>query len=447
MTTTHNMGRLMTVNELKQKQTNGPWNWDKYFEAFQPLQLDYLQDDSMVRLAHPKYLLGLDAYLETWVRTDPNFFVILNIYMQIMATITIKGHLPIKEFAASGKIAACVMLGARLFPAAMDHLIYYQRLKQFGAANGINPGGANDLATTKFLRSQVQGMLDSFTFSYSLSQSVTEENRVHVYRRVSRLMLSPGFLNDTDGKLTDTAIKELAVNVPVGDEPAVADLLDTSRQTFPALYWKKNSSYQMFRNQYSPLYATYTPSINHLYVPMGVFTKPVFRNSQKNRIFTAAAGYLVISGFMKALTMSGAMVSDGILMPENWVGYSWSRKMERYATCLMADRKKNDTMESLMDLHLLASVVPAYRYYKRMVLEKAFPRPEFRIDWVSDLSSTQLFFYNWALLHCGTDMGKELIDLTAKNNPYFHTSFKCEKGAPMYKAKPCILWNTTRMNY
>ncbi|XP_050028169.2 uncharacterized protein [Dermacentor andersoni] len=180
---------------------------------------------------------------------------------------------------------------------------------------------------------------------------------------------------------------------------------------------------------------------------MGVFTKPVFRNSQKNRIFTAAAGYLVMSGFMKALTMSGAMVSDGILMPENWVGYSWSRKMERYATCMMADRKKNDTMESLMDLHLLASVVPAYRYYKRMVLEKAFPRPEFRIDWVSDLSSTQLFFYNWALLHCGSDMGKELIDLTAKNNPYFHTSFRCEKGAAMYKAKPCILWNTTRINY
>ncbi|XP_075551313.1 membrane metallo-endopeptidase-like 1 isoform X2 [Dermacentor variabilis] len=447
MTATQNMPTLVTLYDLKNTLGTQTWNWKQYFHPFEALNLDYLQDDSTVKLAHPKYLLGLDEYLETWVRADQNFYVILDVYLQVMANINLKGHLALKDYAESGKPAACVMLGARLFPAAMDHLIYYQRLKQFGAPNGINPGGANDIATMKFLRSQVQGMLDSFTFSYSLSQSVTEENRVRVYRRVSRLMVSPGFLNETDGKLTDTAIKELALNVPAGDDFTMVDALDMSRQTFPALYWKTNSSYHMFRNQYSPLYATYTPSLNHLYVPMGVFTKPVFRNSQKNRIFTAAAGYLVMSGFMKALTMSGAMVSDGILMPENWVGYSWSRKMERYATCMMADRKKNATMESLMDIHLLASVVPAYRYYKRMVLEKAFPRPEFRIDWVSDLSSTQLFFYNWALLHCGSDMGKELIDLAAKNNPYFHQSFKCEKGAPMYKAKPCMLWNTTRINY
>lgn len=448
LTTHHNMGKLMTIGQIKDLPKIGRWNWQEYFSAFDSLNLDYLQDDSMVRLAHPKYLLGLDAFLESWHQADPNFGVILNVMLQTIAHLQSASFLTIKkEPPKPVRTALCVMLAARLFPASMDHLLYYQRRKQFGAANGINPGGTKDPEMMKFLRSEVQGMLDSLTFSYSLSQSVTEENRVHFFRRVSNMMVAPGFLNDSTGAITDAALKELAENVPSGDEIDLYGATQQARQKFPGLYWKQNSSYLMFRNQFSPLYATYTPSLNHLYVPMGVFTKPIFRNSQKNRIFAATSGYLVMSGVMKALTLSGSMVVDGLLTPENWVGYSWSRKMERYASCIAPDRKKNDTIESIMDLHLLAAVVPAYRYYKRMVLHKAFPRPEFRIDWVSHLSSTQLFFYDWALLHCGSEMGKELIDLTAKNNPYFHQSFQCEKGNPMYKDKPCLLWNTTRRNY
>ncbi|KAH7946602.1 hypothetical protein HPB52_001846 [Rhipicephalus sanguineus] len=100
-----------------------------------------------------------------------------------------------------------------------------------------------------------------------------------------------------------------------------------------------------------------------------------------------------------------------------------------------------------MDIPLLAAVIPAYRYFKRMVLEKAFPRPEFRIDWISDISSTQLFFYKWAMLHCGTTMGKEIIDLSAKNSRYFHEAFNCEPTSKMYKRNTCDLWNTTRRDY
>ncbi|XP_037518748.2 uncharacterized protein LOC119395816 [Rhipicephalus sanguineus] len=180
---------------------------------------------------------------------------------------------------------------------------------------------------------------------------------------------------------------------------------------------------------------------------MGVFTPPVFRNSQKNRIFAATSGYLVMAGVMKALTMSGAMVVPNQQMGENWVGYSWSRKMEKYALCLSTDRKDNSSIMAAMDIPLLAAVIPAYRYFKRMVLEKAFPRPEFRIDWISDISSTQLFFYKWAMLHCGTTMGKEIIDLSAKNSRYFHEAFNCEPTSKMYKRNTCDLWNTTRRDY
>ncbi|KAL1475976.1 hypothetical protein MTO96_036882 [Rhipicephalus appendiculatus] len=141
------------------------------------------------------------------------------------------------------------------------------------------------------------------------------------------------------------------------------------------------------------------------------------------------------------------MVVSGQQMTENWIGYSWSRKMEKYAQCLMKDRKDNTSIIAAMDIPYHAAVIPAYRYFKRMVLEKAFPRPEFRIDWLSDISSTQLFFYNWALLHCGTTMGKELIDMAAMNSRYFHEAFKCEPGSKMLKAKTCDLWNTTRRDF
>ncbi|KAL3202966.1 hypothetical protein MRX96_042247 [Rhipicephalus microplus] len=291
-----------------------------------------------------------------------------------------------------------------------------------------------------FLAQDVRNMLDSMAFSFSLSQSVTEENRVHFYRRLKHMKVSPGFFNDTDG-ISDAHLTPWESRIVGGDEgPDPYGAPIQARLAYEDHYWKaKDATYLKFRNPYSPLYATYTPTEDHLFVPMGVYTPPVFRNSQKNRIFTAASAYLVMVGVMKALTMSGSMVVNGQQVGENWVGYSWSRKMEKYALCLSTERKDNTSILPAMDIHYHAAVIPAYR---------AFPRPEFRIDWISDLSSTQLFFYNWALLHCGTDFGKELIDIAARNSWYFRDSFNCEPGTPMYKAKnPCDLWNTTRREY
>ncbi|KAK8773699.1 hypothetical protein V5799_011768, partial [Amblyomma americanum] len=163
------------------------------------------------------------------------------------------------------------------------------------------------------------------------------------------------------------------------------------------------------------------------------------------RIFYGTASYLVMTGMMKAMSLTDAMVVKGQLVPENWIGYSWTRKIERFAECI--GRPTNDTMDVFTDPYMLGAVTPAFRFYRRKIFEKAYPRPEFRVDWVSDLSSTQLFFYSWAMLHCGTKQGQELIDLATKNNFYFLDSFKCEAGLKAYAAKPCDLWNTTRRDY
>lgn len=445
--TLQHMARLVTVSDLKNQHSQGNWSWATFFSAFDDLGLSYLSDDSYVKLVHPKYLLGLNAFFDEWYnKVQAHVRIFANCMMQTMALVqTLGPHLFPK---GPQKKAACVMHCARLFPAAMDHMLFYTRSTQFGAANGINPGGTNSTAMMAFLSNHVQGMLDSMAFSFSLSTSVTEENRVNFYRKLKSIKVSPGFLNNTEG-LDDKDIAELSAMVTPGDNFDVVGCATQVIQHFPNLYWKNNATYLKFRNPYSPLYATYTPGEQHLYVPMGVFTKPIFRNSQKNRIFAAASGFLVMSGVMKALSMSGAMVVPGQLMPENWIGYSWSRTMQKYIYCLAQDRTVNDTLITIMDEHLLGAMMPAYRYFKRMVLAKAFPRPEFRIDWVSDLSSTQLFFYNWALLHCSTPSGKLLIDLNVKNSHYFREAFHCEVGSAMYKSsRPlCELWNSTRRQY
>ncbi|KAL1445754.1 hypothetical protein MTO96_029011, partial [Rhipicephalus appendiculatus] len=172
--------------------------------------------------------------------------------------------------------------------------------------NGINPGGTNITTMMNFLAQEVRGMLDSMAFSFSLSQSVTEENRVHFYRRLKHMKVSPGFLNDTEG-ITDAALTQWASTIVGGSDDSVDpyQVAITSRLNYAGLYWKaQNRTFLKFRNHYSALYATYTPTEDHLFVPMGVFTPPIFRNSQKNRIFAATSGYLVMVGVMKALTMT-----------------------------------------------------------------------------------------------------------------------------------------------
>ncbi|XP_065299440.1 uncharacterized protein [Dermacentor albipictus] len=444
-TAKQNMPIVIDVGDLD--RLIGPtWSWSQYL-----LQLKLVvKEKNLIRLMHPEYLLGLGPFIEEETTKDPFTRALVNVVQQIDAYLAIFGHLAIPDFPAAKKKAACVMLTERTFPGAIGHGLLYQRATQFGAPNGINPGGSSIPAMSGFLDSEVRQMLDSMTFSYALSTSATEENRVGFYRQVQKMNVAPGFFNTSDG-LYDDAMKSYAGKVPEYlDDVDTYDFVSKARQDFMFLYWKilgKNNPTKNFRNPFDPLYATYLPSENFLYVPMGVFTKPVFRNSQRNRIFAATSGYLVMTGVMRALTMTGSMVVKNQLSFENWVGYSWTRKMEKYTDCLQADRKDNGTIETTADVYMVAAVTPALRYFKKLVFQKAFPRPEFRIDWVSDLSSTQLFFYNWALLHCGSPAGQELIDIAARNNPYFAESFGCEKGSKMIKLDPCFLWNTTRRHY
>ncbi|KAL1444191.1 hypothetical protein MTO96_045628, partial [Rhipicephalus appendiculatus] len=65
------------------------------------------------------------------------------------------------------------------------------------------------------------------------------------------------------------------------------------------------------------------------------------------------------------------MVVGGQQMAENWIGYSWSRKMEKYAQCLMKDRKDNTSIIAAMDIPYHAAVIPAYRVSERAKLSGA----------------------------------------------------------------------------
>ncbi|KAL3216718.1 hypothetical protein MRX96_051140, partial [Rhipicephalus microplus] len=62
--------------------------------------------------------------------------------VQALARVATIGHFSFKDFKGN-KAAGQVMQTERVFPAGLDHLLVYVRSKQFGAANGINPGGTN----------------------------------------------------------------------------------------------------------------------------------------------------------------------------------------------------------------------------------------------------------------------------------------------------------------
>lgn len=440
--------KIVKFSDLRAIQGD-KWKWEDYLNELNTQTGSPFTDDTMVRIVHPKYLHGLDTFLKDGTTANTLFIAFINVVQQVDAVVSTYGRMVLPKF-QKNKEAYCVLQADRLFPGTIGHNSFYKRAIQFGAQTGINPGGTNDSAMMAFLDGQVRQVLDSMAFSYSLSTSSTEENRVAFYRKTLNISVSPGFFNNTDG-LSDVELNAMSQAVQFSDDLEVIQSVNGLKKEFQSYYWaglkNKTTAYFKFRNPYDSLYATFTATENHLYVPMSVFTPPIFRNSQKNRIFTATSGFLVIAGMMKAISLTDSMVVKDQLTPENWIGYSWTRKVERYSECLAQVRSANDSVDSFTDIFKIGAVTPSLRFFRRQIFQKAYPRPEFRIDWASDLSSTQLFFYAWGMLHCGTPEGQKLIDMATKTNRYFLESFECKAKLANYDKSPCDLWNTTRREY
>lgn len=440
---------VMTKENLLAKDAAAPspngkpgWSWTEYFEAMESTPVKATFDPSTkIRLSHPTYLLGLREFAdstETLVGGGP-------VWLQVQALLHMAGPMVFGKAQVGKYPYLCYHWADRFMPGASSAVFFMQRNAQFGAGSGINPGGTNASSMATLLRKEVQDILDSTAFSLSLAVSAPEETRAAYYTLTKKTSVIAGAFYDNSSKeLKDDVLKKFEPG-PLEEDATVQFWID-ARNKWAEKYWAYEPDVLKFREPMgsSQVYASYSPTEQHLFVPMGAFTKPFFRNTKNNRAFAAIGGYAVIAGLMHALTSYGTFVTKGDVYPKSWTGYSWAAKMVKFQQCMKGQRKENNSLSNVMDQHMLGAVTPTFRYYRRMVFKIAYPRPEFRIDWIGDYSSTQIFYYTWAMMHCGTEYGKTLIDLAAKNSKYFHESFQCESKL---NPRRCQLWESSRRNY
>ncbi|XP_075530659.1 uncharacterized protein LOC142563871 [Dermacentor variabilis] len=55
-------------------------------------------------------------------------------------------------------------------------------------------------------------------------------------------------------------------------------------------------------------------------------------------------------------------------------------------------------------------------------------------------TNSQLFFVLWAMSHCGTRQGAELVNAAVRNSMRFGRIFNCGIGDPMFSRRRCNFW-------
>ncbi|KAH7932700.1 hypothetical protein HPB49_001287 [Dermacentor silvarum] len=79
---------------------------------------------------------------------------------------------------------------------------------------------------------------------------------------------------------------------------------------------------------------------------------------------------------------------------------------------------------------------PLYDVYHRGVYESVSPEVLFNQRY----TNSQLLFVLWALSHCGTRQGAELVNAAVRNSMRFGRIFNCGIGDPMFSRRKCNFW-------
>ncbi|KAL1470515.1 hypothetical protein MTO96_024173, partial [Rhipicephalus appendiculatus] len=65
-TSRQHIPRFIPVSLLKSNHSSKGWDWAEFFKGFEDIGVDYVTDDSIVRVAHPDYIFALSTFFDGW---------------------------------------------------------------------------------------------------------------------------------------------------------------------------------------------------------------------------------------------------------------------------------------------------------------------------------------------------------------------------------------------
>ncbi|KAM7311620.1 uncharacterized protein ISCGN_008527 [Ixodes scapularis] len=193
-------------------------------------------------------------------------------------------------------------------------------------------------------------------------------------------------------------------------------------------------------------YGSYDYGSNTMYVSGGQLRPYYFKDSSVYMLNYARIGFYMGATLLKTMDMKGGHFKPGYNYPINWRGVYAMERTKEIHDCLQEGKNMSNARKAVM---MTNAFTPGFRFFRTMALERAYPKPEYRVDKFPEFSMADLYFFSVVQTMCADKKHqKELINEAVRNDKYFQ-EHHCTKGEKMFKPtrKLCYLWHSTRRNY
>lgn len=293
-------------------------------------------------------------------------------------------------------------------------------------------------------------LTDSFLHSYALSEASSEKSRAGLYLKMLQLDKLVFYRNSSADSI-DASYTEALTEGPPGDG-SIPPLLD-SRKKFFVKYWNLNPApidrkFLIARHplMYSDDEGSYDYGSNTMYVPFGMFRPTFHRDSTVYMGNHAVFGYWGSMNLLKMLDNIGAHSKVGYQHPVLWTGTYAFGKMSWLYRCL------NPAADNGTDARMVAKgtnpITPGFRFFRRVALARALPRPDYRLDADATARMEEIYLTAVGQTYCRYTELEKSVNKMFQHDLYFQKTY-CSQGGKLKLTddKTCYIWRSTRRSY
>ncbi|KAM7311945.1 neprilysin-1 [Ixodes scapularis] len=411
------------------------WNWMTYLKTIFEGTSITIGPQTKVLVGNVKYVAGLARFLQKQSKDVIYNYLGYRVLLRLgllyrthenhVKTLYYRYHLGYKTEPERWRL--CLRYAERSMPMAASWIYHMWIKKKFGLKG--------DKLWIKFFN-VYRKLYESIDYSYAYSYLTTADARVEAYRKLKDVRVQLFFINAT---MTDPLLNlyggqetKININTPV---PGIYEMTKH--------YWNK---YFMI------------PKNGH---ELDIAVLDLVKS-----------GYRIGRNLLKAIDERGGYI-DSNHMRTDWMGYYTRQRLSTNKDCVYKQYSGRRVAETRLTLNANATVnedmidvaviTPLLRFYRKMIYEKAYPFPDYRLSGLHHVSSDQLFFYSLAESFCektSREAAEELIqngtfspmkyriNNSLRNSAYFAKAFFCPVTSRMNAGKrSCDFWSTFKKDF
>lgn len=460
------------VLKLKDLDNSFYWNWMTFLKTVFEGSSTSIGPQTKILVGNIKYVSGLARFLQKQSKDVIYNYLGYRVLLRLgllyrthekhVKTLFYRYHLGYKTEPERWRL--CLRYAEKSMPTAASWIYHMWIKKKFGLKG--------DKLWIKFFN-VYRKIYESVDYSYAYSYLTTADARVEAYRKLKDVRLQLFFINAT---MTDPLLKlyggqetKINVNAPV---PGIYQMTKHYWNNYFSIGKNGRELDIAYTGSIFDIYSTYHYDLNSLYISHGAFHGPMYARDNRLILDLVKSGYRIGRNLLKAIDERGGYI-DSEHAREDWMGYYTRQRLMANKQCVFKQYTSKRVPESRLKLNAnatidedmidVAIVTPLLRFFRKLIYEKAYPFPDYRLQGLHHVSSDQLFFYSLAesfcekttreavdeLINNGTfSPNKYRINNPLRNSQHFTKAFACPETSQMNAGREsCDFWSTFRKDF